>query len=267
MSEKTLAGEVALVTGSGRGLGFAIADRLAELGAAVAVHDISQEAPAEFGEHRDLDEVATVLAARHDVPTIAVIGNIADETQVAEMTSAAETALGPVSILVNCAGGDIALAGGKPQPNDALGVPLPDVRAILDRNLVGTLLVCQAVCPGMRERGQGSVVNIASGAAHQGVTDGVIYAVAKAGVAHWTRCLSKELRPFGVRVNTVSPGATKTARFLVTRKTDPDKLDESHPLARYGTPEEIADVVAFLCGPASRFVSGQTLRVDGGASA
>lgn len=266
-TEKTLAGEVALVTGSGRGLGFAIAERLAQLGARVAVHDVDQNAPAEFGEHASLDEAAQSLAAGHNVRTVAVTGDISDQAQVTNFVAQAEKALGPISLLVNCAGGDIALGGGKPQPNDALGIPLPDVRAILDRNLVGTMLVCRAVCPAMRERRRGAVVNIASGAAHVGVTNGVVYAVAKAGVDHWTRCLAKELRPFGVRVNTVSPGATKTARFLVTRQTDPDKMDEhAHPLARYGAPAEVADVVAFLCGPQSRFVTGQTIRVDGGSS-
>ena len=261
--EKPLSGKVALVTGSGRGLGSAIAERLAGMGAHVAVHDITREAPAEFGEAPDLDAVAAKLA-RSDVKVVAVTGNIADEGDVRAMTQQVEAALGPIQILVNCAGGDIAARGGKPQPNDALGIPLEDVRAIIDSNLVGTMLVCRAVCPGMVERRQGAVVNIASAAAHKGTENGVVYAVAKAGVVHWTRCLAKELRPHGVRVNVVSPGPTVTARFLATRRTDPAKRDPSTPLERYALPEEIADAVAFLCSDAARFVSGQALCVDGG---
>jgi len=258
-----LDGQIALVTGSGRGLGRAIAMRLAEQGASVAIHDINAEAPAEFGEAPNLDAVAAELAQLGGEVT-AVMGDVADEAAVRRMVEQAQAALGPVGILVNCAGGDIGAHGGKPKPNDALGIPMEDVRAMIDRNLIGTMLVCRAVCPGMRERGTGAVVNISSTAGQVGVGDGAIYAVAKAGVLHWTRCLAVELRPHGVRVNAVSPGPTMTARFLATRPTDPAKRDEAVRLDRYGLPIEIADALVFLCSEAGRFVSGQLLRVDGG---
>jgi NAD(P)-dependent dehydrogenase (short-subunit alcohol dehydrogenase family) len=262
---KPLAGRVALVTGSGRGLGRAMAEALARQGASVAIHDISDTAPAEFGEAPNLAAVAEQIAA-FEVPTTAVLGDVSDEAAVGAMVQQIEAELGPIDILVNCAGGDIAAKGGKPKPNDCLGIPLEDVRALIERNLIGTMLVCRAVCPGMRERQSGSVVNIASTAAHFGVTDGAIYAVAKAGIAEFTRCLAADLRPFGVRVNAISPGPTRSARFLVTRKLDEAKMSEGPTLDRYGLPEEIADAVAFLAGDGSRFVSGQVLRVDGGGN-
>ena len=260
----TLKGEIALVTGSGRGLGRAMAQRLAELGASVAIHDISQEAPAEFGEAKNLDDAAAQIAADTGAKTTAVTGNIADEAAVFAMIEKIERNLGPVSILVNNAGGDIALRGGKPKPNNGLGVPMEDARAIFDRNIIGTMIVCRAVCPGMAKRGHGAVVNIASAAAHFGVDDGVAYAVAKAAIVEWTNCLAVELRPAGVRVNAVSPGPTKTARFLVTRTIDPKLAEEGVSLDRYGNPRDIANGVAFLCGDDSSFITGQVLRVDGG---
>ena len=263
MQAGTLTGQVALVTGSGRGLGRVFAERLAELGAAVAVHDVDRDAPAVFGEAKNLDEVVAGVA-RFGGNVVGVTGDIGDEAAVGAMVAQAEAALGPISLLINCAGGDIGAQGAKPVPNDALNIPMEDVRSMLDRNLIGTMLVCRAVCPGMRERRGGSVVNIGSTAAHIGLGNGVIYAVAKAAIIHWTRCLAYELRPFGVRVNAVSPGPTMTARFFATRQVDPRMSDASVPLERFGLPSEQADAVAFLCSDAARYISGQVLRVDGG---
>ena len=261
---KELAGKIAFVTGSGRGLGRTMAERLAELGADVAIHDLSRTAPAKYGEAADLDAVAKEIA-RHGGRVVAVSGNIGDKAAVAKMKEEIEAKLGTVDILVNCAGGDIGAAGGKPEPNDALGIPLEDVKALTENNFYGTILVCQAFMPPMVKAGSGSVVNIASAAAQFGVTNGVIYAALKAAVVHYTRCLAAGLRSQGVRVNAVSPGATKTARFQATRVVDPKMMDSSgKSLVRYAEPAEIAEAVAFLASPRSKFINGQVLRVDGG---
>jgi 3-oxoacyl-[acyl-carrier protein] reductase len=263
--EFSLKGEVALVTGSGRGLGHAIAMRLAELGANVAIHDHQSTAPAEYGEFADMDDSLAAIS-RHGTNTCAVLGNIADEADVATIARTVLAKLGPISILVNAAGGDIGARGGKPNPNDALHIKLEDIRALLDRNLVGTMLMCQAVVSGMVERRRGGVVNIASAAGHFGTSPEVAYSTIKAAIVHYTRCLAFETRPHHVRVNCVSPGATATGRFLKTRAIDAGMLVEEGTLERYGTPRDQANAVAFLCTPAAKFIHGQVLRVDGGGT-
>ncbi len=259
----SLKGEVALVTGSGRGLGHAIALRLAELGAAVAIHDETETAPAQYGEFPDIAGSHADLA-RFSGKTCAVLGNIADQPRVLEMVSEVESTLGPLTILVNAAGGDIGAQGGKPNPNNALNIKLEDVRALLDRNLIGTMLMCQAAVPGMVARRSGAVVNIASAAGHFGTSPEVAYSTIKAAIVHFTRCLAFEMREHYVRVNCVSPGPTATARFRNTRAIDPAMLVEEGTLMRYAAPRDQAHAVAFLCTPAAKMIHGQVLRVDGG---
>jgi NAD(P)-dependent dehydrogenase (short-subunit alcohol dehydrogenase family) len=256
-------GAVALVTGSGRGLGRMIAETLLQGGAAVALHDINEEAPAAFGESPSLTALAAELSSRNGAKVVSVTGDITREDEIAAMVKKIETALGPISILVNCAGGDIAAKGGKPNPNDALNISLEDTMAVLNRNFIGTMLMCRAVVPGMIQRQRGAVVNFGSLNGHVGVSPEVVYGCAKAAILHYTRCLALEMRPHGVRVNAVSPGPTTTARFLATRETDLSKMD-GISLERYAKPAEIANAVAFLASDQSSFVNGQVLRVDGG---
>jgi 3-oxoacyl-[acyl-carrier protein] reductase len=257
-------GAVALVTGSGRGLGRQIAQTLLAGGARVALHDINEKAPAQYGESESLTALAAERSGRGG-QAIAVTGDIARQADVAAMVKTVESGLGPIDILINCAGGDIGADGGKPNPNGALDISLDDAVAVLNRNFIGTMLVCRAVVPGMMARGKGSVINFGSLNAHLGLSQEVVYSCAKAAIVHYTRCLAVDCRPAGVRVNAVSPGPTATARFMATRPTDPRMVD-SASLDRYAQPSEIATAVAFLASDQSDFISGQVLRVDGGAT-
>lgn len=261
---RILDGQVALVTGAGRGLGRAFAERLAAMGAAVGVHGMREEGPAEYGEGTTLTATAEAIGAEHGVATLRTLGDLTRSEEVERVVAEVEARLGPIDILVHNAGGDIAARGGKPDPNDAVMIAEEDVRSVLDRNLLSTILVCQRVARGMMQRRRGRIVTLGSIAAFVGRDHSAIYATAKAGVTHYTRCLAVQLRPYDIAVNAIAPGATRTGRFLGTRAVDPGQLVEEGTLDRIATVDEVARLVDVFAGPLGAFVSGQVLRVDGG---
>src|SRR5262245_14607783 len=271
LADKPLAGQVAWITGSSRGLGRVMATQLCRMGAMVAVHGTRPDSPKSFGEGESMEQVAQDLGTEAGGTSMPVWGDVTDETEVKHMAETIRRRFGRIDILVANAGGDIGAGGtgtgrgGRPSPDDCIGIPLADIRAVLDRNLLSCILCCREVAPEMMTRKSGRIITIGSIAGCFGRDDGVIYSVAKAGLHEYTRCLAVQLRPYNVPVNCVAPGGTVTNRFLVIHDIEQQKLVEEGTLDRYGRPQEIASVVAFLASEEGRFLSGQVIRVDGGS--
>jgi len=262
---RLLEGKTALVTGAGRGLGRAFAERLAALGCSVAVHGMREHGPAEYGEGTTLTDTAKQIGKQFGVKTISVLGDLTLADHVDRVVSQTTESLGTIDILVQNAGGDIAAQGGKPNPNDAVMIKEEDVRSVMDRNLMSTILLCQRVAKDMMEQKSGRILTISSIAAFKGNENSAIYSTAKAAVVEYTRCLALQMRPYNVTVNSLAPGDTRTGRFLGTREVDQDRMVDDGTLDRIALVDEVARVAEFFAGPLGDFVTGQVLRVDGGS--
>ncbi|MHA3904676.1 SDR family NAD(P)-dependent oxidoreductase [Castellaniella sp. WN] len=254
MNAGKTAGRHALVTGGGRGIGAAIALRLAADGLRVTVLGRSG-GPVE------------ALAARDPGRLHAVTADVVDAEQVARALAGAQARFGPVHVLVNNAG----QAESAPFLKTDAGL----WQRMLAVNLTGTMVCTQAVLPGMLESGWGRVVNVASTAGLAGYAYVSAYCAAKHGVIGLTRALALELATRGVTVNAVCPGYTDTdlVRESVARvaaKTGRDPRDvraefaKTNPQGRLVTPEEVADAVSWLCGEGAGAVTGLSLPVSGG---
>lgn len=268
---KTLSEKVAWITGSSRGIGKTIAELFAAKGARVVIHGSRPDSAQVFGEGESLKDNAAEIERTHGTPCLAVTGDLTDYGVVQNIVSEIGESMGPIDILVNCAGGDIGSKGvkaelaGKPEGNDALAISELDIKTVMDRNFLTCVLCCKAVVPEMMRRKRGKVINIGSIAALTGIPGSTIYASAKAAVHEYSRCLAVQLRPYDIAVNVVAPGDTVTERFLASRETEEAKKVRSGTLDRYGWPQEIAAAVEFLASDASSFITGQVLRVDGGS--
>ena len=238
---------VALVTGSSRGIGRAVAAELAREGWAVCVNYIQHQQAAEDAVRAIRDAGGRAVAVQADV---------ADGAAVAEMVRRTEKELGPVTLLVNNAG-----VAGQAQFQDITDEMWDRYLAV---NLGGARNTIRAVLPRMISEKAGCIVNISSIWGLRGASCEVAYACTKAAVIALTRSLAAELGPSHIRVNCVAPGVIDTDMVQVLGRETLDDLAEQTPLGRLGTPEDIAHAVAFLASDRASFITGQVLTADGG---
>ncbi len=245
-----LTGKVALITGASSGIGAATATLFAALGARVAIGYQGNKEGAELVRSQIIATGAEAIICQADVARADGVTSLF--TQVAN-------ALGPLEILVNNAG---SLLERLP----ILKITEERWDAVIDLNLKSAVLCSQAAAASMIERRSGAIINIGSIAGRNGGGPGAgPYAAAKAGLMTFTRSLAKELAPYGVRVNCVSPGVIDTP-FHKTFST-PQMMNnfvEAIPLGRVGTPMECAKVIAFLASDAASYIVGETIEVNGG---
>ena len=239
--------QVALVTGSSRGIGRAAAAELAKEGYAVCVN---------YLRHRKAAEALVSQLRAQGREALAIQADVADSRAVEEMVRHAESDLGPVTLLVNNAG--ISWQGLFQDTDDETW------DRILAVNLTGARNAARAVLPRMISEKTGCIVNISSMWGLRGASCEVAYACSKAAIIGLTRSLALELAPSGIRVNCVAPGCIETDMVRVLGRETRDMLVAETPLGRLGTPEDIAHAVSFLASEKASFLTGQVLTADGG---
>ncbi|MGA9378383.1 MAG: 7-alpha-hydroxysteroid dehydrogenase [Phormidium sp.] len=241
-----LDGQVAIVTGSGAGIGRGIAELFAQAGAAVVVSDLKKETAAAVAEGIN-DRGGKAIAVACDVTSEEALENLVKE---------AIDSFGKITILVNNAG------GGGPKP---FNMPMDTFIWAYKLNVFSVFHLCQLCAPHIEAAGGGAILNISSMAGENKNKNMASYGSSKAAESHLTRNIAFDLGSKNIRVNAIAPGAIKTDALATVLTPEIEKTMLKHtPLARLGEPNDIAYAALFLCSPAASWVSGQVLTVSGG---
>ena len=245
-----LSGKAAIVTGGNGGIGFGIARGLVRAGANVAV----------AGRNRDKTEAAVgELNRLRDGASVGLDVDVTDDAQVRDMVGRTVERFGRLDILVNNAG-----IGIRKRPEE---YSLEEFERIVDTNLTAVFLACQAAYPELKRAGAGKIVNIGSMASLFGHTFASPYAASKGGVVQLTKSLANAWAPDGIQVNCILPGWIETDMTNAARSYMPDLYDRvlaRTPAGRWGRPDDLAGTAVFLASPASDFVTGVSIPIDGG---
>lgn len=246
-----LDGVVAVITGSSRGIGAAIATLFARQGARVVLHGRDTEA---------LDAVRTEIRANGS-DAFTVVGDLTEYDEVERIRVQIEEQVGPVDVLV-------ANAGGNPvRPGPVEEMTEVDWRRAIDLNLTTTFLTIKSFLPGMKQRGRGNIITMSSAAARRpNANSPVAYAAAKAAIELLTKDVALQAGPFGVRANCISPETILTERNQQQIPASvQSSLVDSHPIRRLGTPEDVAQTALFLAADSSAWISGIVVDIAGGS--
>ncbi|HQR03566.1 MAG: SDR family oxidoreductase [Proteobacteria bacterium] len=250
-----LKGKIALVTGAGAGIGRAIAETFARLGARVVAAEID---PARAG---DLRAALDAIGGGHSV----VVADVRDGAQVRVLLAGVEKQCGRLDILVNNVGDFLGIAKPFDQCTDE------DFDNLYAVNLRHIFLVTREAIPLMKKTGPGgSIISVSTIEAFRGIPNGTVYSAFKAGITGFTRSLALELGPHGLRVNAIAPETTETAQVSPEKWILPqykDLVSKWIPVGRFGEPADCAGAAVFLASELSAWVSGTTIHVDGGALA
>ena len=241
-------GRVAIVTGGGRGMGRAVAERLAQGGATVAVNDIDGASAASVAARLQSD----------GTDAIAVAGDIASGGDVKRIVGETLGRFGAIHILINNAG--------ILRPTPVIDIEEAEWDLVVGVNLKGTYLCSRAVLPAMHAAGWGRIVNFSSTAGKSiSTVGGAHYTAAKAGILGFTRHLAKEAAGSGITVNSVCPGLIDTEMIRATISPDRAKAyADNFPISRLGEPSEVAELVAFLASDRAAYITGASLDINGG---
>jgi 3-oxoacyl-[acyl-carrier protein] reductase len=244
LSMNEIEGQVAVVTGGGRGIGLSIAQTLAEGGAKVAVVDMDKESS---------------QAAANGLPGEGHRGykaNVTDAAEVQATFKAVEADIGPIGILVNNAG--------ITRDNLIVRMSEDEWDQVLSVNLKGAFNTTKAVARGMMKRREGVIVNIASVIGRMGNAGQANYAASKAGLIGFTKSVAREFASRGIRCNAIAPGFIQTEMTAKLNEDVVEGLKSQIPLGTLGDPQDVARVVRFLAGPGAAYITGQVIGVDGG---
>jgi gluconate 5-dehydrogenase len=249
-----LDGKVALVMGGAGGIGEALALGLSRQGAKVVISSRNQQA---------LDETTKKITAETGNEVLAMTSDVTNEENVAALVGNAVAKLGTIDILVNAMGWNIK--------RDAFDYPMDDWRKLMDINITGTMIACKQVgAQVFKAKKAGKIVNLSSVRGIRGKDGGNVgYSATKGAVEMITKSLALEWAPFNVNVNALGPALVITPGTVHIQKNPElaEKYKKAVPLGRLGMPEDMVGAVVFLCSPASDFVTGQTIFVDGGTTA
>ena len=247
---QSLSGHVALITGSSTGLGYGIAEVLGKAGVKVVMNYANDKERAEraFEQFRSSGGEGILVRA-----------SAIEKSEIEAMVEQAERELGAIDILV---------------PNATPAKPLKPIeeydwefyQSMLDFFVKSPYLLARAVLPGMKKKGWGRIINIASEVFQLSISPFSAYVAAKGGQIGWTRSMSRELAPFGVTVNTVNPGWIPTERHVNDPEEDKEAYLAAIPMGRWGTPDDVGQAVAYFASEEAGFITGQTLCVNGGNS-